>query len=192
MKTCHNSRLDITHFDFQLVNATVRSRYEIWEFITKYRLHESMHMGLSFQRLRNAPIKSSFYHTRTRLPLPGLNLVLHVHVLDVVLNLVSNGESSSMKVHVQVPSHLDLVPEGTVLVLDRYLVPAGRHGLNLVLVPVPVTAEFRLDRRLQGDSLLLLNFAYCSFRILQECNAELDHTAEFECRSGAILLDLYM
>ena len=127
MEICHNSRLDITHFDFQLVNVQVRIRYEIWEFITKYRLHESMHMRLSFQRLRNAPIKSSFYHTRTRLPLPGLNLVLHVHVLDVVLNLVSTGESStcSMKVHVQVPSQLDLVPEGTVLVLDRYMVPAG-------------------------------------------------------------------
>jgi hypothetical protein len=125
IETCHTSRLDITHFDFQLVNVKVRIRYEIWEFITKYRLHESMHMGLSFQILRNAPIKSSFYHTRTRLPLPGLNLVLHVHVLDVVLNLVSNGEFSSMKVHVQVPSQLDLVPEGTVLVLHRYLVPAG-------------------------------------------------------------------
>jgi hypothetical protein len=123
METCQNSRLDITHFDFQLVNVKVRIRYEIWEFITKYRLHESIHMGLSFQRLRNAPIKSSFYHTRTRLPLPGLNLVLHVHVLDVVLNLVSIGESStcSMKVHVQVPSQLDLVPEGTVLDLYRWI-----------------------------------------------------------------------
>ena len=37
------------------------------------------------------------------------------------LNLVSNGESSSMKVHVQVPSHLDLVPEGTVLDLYRWI-----------------------------------------------------------------------
>lgn len=54
-------------------------------------------------------------------------VVLHVHLLDVVLNLVSSGEFSSMKVQVQVPvpSQLDLVPEGTLLVLHRYLVPAG-------------------------------------------------------------------
>ena len=70
MGICHNSRLDITHVDFQLVNVQVRIRPEILKFITKYRLHVSMHMRLSFQRLRNAPIKSSFYHTRTCLPLP--------------------------------------------------------------------------------------------------------------------------
>ena len=55
---------------FQLVNVEVRNRPEILKFITKYRLHVSMHMRLSFKRLRNAQIKSSFYHTRTCLPLP--------------------------------------------------------------------------------------------------------------------------
>ena len=99
-----------------------------------------------------------------------------------------------MKVHVQVPSHLDLVPEGTVIVLHRYLVPAG----TAVVPQIETRTKFstgtgtcdcriqtaELDRRLRGDSLLLLNFAYCSFRILQECNAELGHTAEFELEAG--------
>ena len=69
-RSARSTRIRNIKIHFQLVNVEVRNRPEILKFITKYRLHVSMHMRLSFQRLRNAPIKSSFYHTRTCLPLP--------------------------------------------------------------------------------------------------------------------------
>ena len=100
-----------------------------------------------------------------------------------------------MKVHLQVPSQLDLVPEGTVLdyIGTWYLQVVPKIETRTKFSTGTSTCDYRiqtaeLDRRLWGDSLLLLNFAYRSFRILQECNAELDHTAEFESRSRAILI----
>ena len=59
-----------------------------------------------------------------------------------------------MKVHVQVPSHLDLVPEGTVqyYIGTWYLqvVPKIETRTTVNLVPVPVTAEFRLQNWIAG------------------------------------------
>ena len=67
----------------------------------------------------------------------------------LALHIVSINESNRMKIHssttIQVASRLNLVLEGTVLLLNRYLVPEGYY-----CVPVPVTAEFRVQNWIAG------------------------------------------